>query len=178
MKKFLQKYGVSEEVLNAILEAYKKDGHEDATDLPEYVGKSRFDEVNGKLKASEKKVTDLEKQVGDLTSSSQSAIDAAVKKATDELTATHKAEVDALNKDHAIEMAIMTAKGRNVKAIKALIDPSKKIEDEIARLQKDEAYLFGEESDIPGGTGKKGGSGGPSAEKELNAMRDAVGVVY
>jgi DNA-binding transcriptional MerR regulator len=177
MKKFLQKYGVSEEVLTALLEAYKKE-HPEATELPEYIGKSRFDEVNKKLKDSEKKVADLEKQVGDLTSSSQSAIEAAVKKATDELTATHKAEVDKLTKDHSIEVAIMAAKGRNVKAIKALIDPEKKVEDEIARLQKDEAYLFGAEDDIPGGTGKNGNSGTTSSDKELNAMRDAVGVTY
>ena len=53
-----------------------------------------------------------------------------------------------------------------------------KVEDEIARLQKDEAYLFGTEDDIPGGTGKNGNSGTTSSDKELNAMRDAVGVTY
>lgn len=178
MKKFLQKYGVSEEVLNTILEAYKKDGHEDATDLPEYIGKTRFNEVNGKLKASEKKAADLEKQIGDLTSSSQLSIETSVKTATDKLNAEYKAEIAALNKEHSIETAIMGARGKNIKAIRALIDPEKKIEDEIARLQKDEAYLFNKENDIPGGTGKKGGSGITSSEKELNDMRHAVGVIH
>lgn len=177
MKKFLQKYGLTEEEINKVLEAYKKD-HPDAKDLPEYIGKSRFDEVNGKLKASEGEVTTLKKQIEDLQKGGDEATKAAVKAAEDALKATHQSEIDALKKDFEMENAILKAHGKNVKAIKALIDPEKKVDEEIARLQKDEAYLFGEEDDIPGGTGKKGGSGGQSSEKELNAMRDAVGVTY
>ena len=167
MKKFLQKYGVSEEVLKALLEAYKKDGHADATDLPEYIGKSRFDEVNGKLKTSEKKVTDLEKQIADLQKGGDEAVKAAVTAKETELNDLHQKEIDSIKRDY----------GKNAKAIKALIDPEKKLEDEIARLQKDEAYLFDVEDDIPGGTGKKGGDGGKSSDKELEAMRAAVGIL-
>lgn len=177
MKKFLQKYGVSEEVLTALLEAYKKDGHADATDLPEYIGKSRFDEVNGKLKTSEKKVTDLEKQIADLQKGGDEAVKAAVAAKETELKEAHQKEIDSIKRDYAMDTAILKAHGKNAKAIKALIDPEKKLEDEIARLQKDEAYLFEEEDDIPGGTGKKGGDGGKSPDKELEAMRAAVGVI-
>lgn len=177
MKKFLQKYGVSEEVLTALLEAYKKDGHADATDLPEYIGKSRFDEVNGKLKTSEKKVTDLEKQIADLQKGGDEAVKAAVTAKETELKDLHQKEIDSIKRDYAMDTAILKAHGKNAKAIKALIDPEKKLEDEIARLQKDEAYLFDAEDDIPGGTGKKGGDGGKSSEKELEAMRAAVGIL-
>lgn len=177
MKKFLQKYGVSEEVLTALLEAYKKDGHADATDLPEYIGKSRFDEVNGKLKTSEKKVADLEKQIADLQKGGDDAVKAAVTAKETELKEAHQKEIDSIKRDYAMDTAILKAHGKNAKAIKALIDPEKKLEDEIARLQKDEAYLFEEEDDIPGGTGKKGGDGGKSSDKELEAMRAAVGVM-
>lgn len=176
MKKFLQKYGVSEEVLTALLEAYKKDGHADATDLPEYIGKSRFDEVNGKLKTSEKKVTDLEKQIADLQKGGDDAVKAAVTAKETELKEAHQKEIDSIKRDYAMDTAILKAHGKNAKAIKALIDPEKKLKDEIARLQKDEAYLFEGEDDIPGGTGKKGGDGGKSSDKELEAMRAAVGV--
>lgn len=177
MKKFLQKYGVSEEVLAALLEAYKKDGHADANDLPEYIGKTRFDEVNKKLKDSEKKVTDLEKQIADLQKGGDDAVKAAVAAKETELKEAHQKEIDSIKRDYAMDTAILKAHGKNAKAIKALIDPEKKLEDEIARLQKDEAYLFNsEEEDIPGGTGKKGGSGGTSTDKELEAMRAAVGV--
>ena len=177
MKKFLQKYGVSEEVLKALLEAYKKDGHADATDLPEYIGKSRFDEVNGKLKTSEKKVTDLEKQIADLQKGGDEAVKAAVTAKETELKDLHQKEIDSIKRDYAMDTAILKAHGKNAKAIKALIDPEKKLEDEIARLQKDEAYLFDAEDDIPGGTGKKGGDGGKSSDKELEAMRAAVGIL-
>lgn len=177
MKKFLQKYGVSEEVLTALLEAYKKDGHADATDLPEYIGKSRFDEVNGKLKTSEKKVADLEKQIADLQKGGDDAVKAAVAAKETELKEAHQKEIDSIKRDYAMDTAILKAHGKNAKAIKALIDPEKKLEDEIARLQKDEAYLFEGEDDIPGGTGKKGGDGGKSSDKELEAMRAAVGVM-
>ena len=98
MKKFLQKYGLSEEQLNAVLEAYKKE-HPDAKELPEYIGKVRFDEVNTKLKDSEKKVSDLTKQLEEANKGSQSAIDAAVKAKEDELTKAFKTEKDALVKD-------------------------------------------------------------------------------
>lgn len=176
MKKFLQKYGVSEEVLTALLEAYKKDGHADATDLPEYIGKSRFDEVNRKLKTSEKKAADLEKQIADLQKGGDDAVKAAVTAKETELNEVHQKEIDSIKRDYAMDTAILKARGKNAKAIKALIDPEKKLEDEIARLQKDEAYLFEGEDDIPGGTGKKGGEGGKSSDKELEAMRNAVGV--
>lgn len=177
MKKFLQKYGVSEEVLTALLEAYKKDGHADATDLPEYIGKSRFDEVNRKLKTSEKKAADLEKQIADLQKGGEDAVKAAVTAKETELNEIHQKEIDSIKRDYAMDTAILKARGKNAKAIKALIDPEKKLEDEIARLQKDEAYLFEGEDDIPGGTGKKGGEGGKSSDKELEAMRAAVGIL-
>lgn len=177
MKKFLQKYGVSEEVLTALLEAYKKDGHADATDLPEYIGKSRFDEVNRKLKTSEKKAADLEKQIADLQKGGDDAVKAAVAAKETELNEVHQKEIDSIKRDYAMDTAILKARGKNAKAIKALIDPEKKLEDEIARLQKDEAYLFEGEDDIPGGTGRNGGEGGKSSDKELEAMRNAVGVI-
>lgn len=176
MKKFLQKYGVSEEVLTALLDAYKKE-HPEATELPEYIGKTRFDEVNGKLKTSEKKVTDLEKQIADLQKGGDDAVKAAVAAKETELKELHQKEIDSIKRDYAMDTAILKAHGKNAKAIKALIDPEKKLEDEIARLQKDEAYLFEGEDDIPGGTGKKGGDGGKSSDKELEAMRAAVGVM-
>lgn len=175
MRKFLQKYGVDETTLNNILEAYKKD-HPDATDLPEYIGKSRFDDVNKEKKALEKAKADLEKQVENLGASNKSAIDEAVKKATEELTTKYNSEKEALVKDHDADMAIMNAHGRNIKAIKALIDPDKKIDDEIARIRKSDAYLFGNDP-LPPGTGKDSDGGNPGDAKELEAMRNAVGVL-
>ena len=176
MKKFLKKYGLTDEQIDAVLEAYKKDGHADATDLPEYIGKARFDEVNTAKKAAEGKVADLTKQLEDLTKGGDEAVKAAVKAKEDELTAQFTKEKEALIRDHNMESAIFKAHGKNAKAIKALIDPEKDLDEEIKRLQKDEAYLF--EEDIPGGTGKHGSDKKPGevSDKEMEAMRHAVGV--
>ena len=174
MKKFLQKYGLIEDQLKTLLEAYQKD-HPEAKELPEYIGKSRFDEVNGKLKTSEGEATTLKKQIEDLQKGGDDAIKAAVKAKEDELNASYQKEIDAINKGFATDTAIMKAHGKNAKAIKALIDPEKDLDKEIERLQKDADYLF--ESEIPGGTGKQGnGKQGDSTEAELKEMRDAVGV--
>ena len=175
MKKFLQKYGLTEEQLSAVLEAYKKD-HPEATELPEYIGKIRFDEVNTKLKTSESRVKDLEKQIEDLNKGGDAAVAAAVKAKEDELTAQFTKEKEALIRDHNMDSAIFKAHGKNAKAIKALIDPEKDLDEEIKRLQKDEAYLF--EEDIPGGTGKHGSDKKPGevSDEEMDAMRLAVGV--
>lgn len=177
MKKFLQKYGLPEEQINSVLEAYKKD-HADAKDLPEYIGKVRFDEVNTKLKASESDLSKLNQQFEDATKGHQKALEEAVKKATDELVANHTQEKEALIKDHTTEISIMTSRGRNVKAIKALIDPTKPIEEELARIKKSDSYLFEAEDDIPPGTGRHGDPGGADAsEAEMQKMRSAVGII-
>lgn len=176
MKKFLQKYGLSEEQIDSVLETYQKE-HPDAKDLPEYIGKARFDEINTKFKNSEKKVTDLTKMLEEANSNSQVAIDVAVKAKVDELTATFNAEKEALIKEHSTELAIMNAHGKNVKAIRALIDANKPIEEELERIQKSDSYLFGTESDIPNGTGKSGNANENTTERELQIMRAAVGVI-
>lgn len=176
MKKFLQKYGLSEEQINSVLETYQKE-HPDAKDLPEYIGKVRFDEINTKLKNSEKKVTDLTKMLEEANSNSQVAIEAAVKAKVDELTATFNVEKETLIKEHSTELAIMNAHGKNVKAIRALIDTNKPIEEELERIQKSDSYLFDAENDIPNGTGKTGNNEEGITDKELQTMRAAVGVI-
>ena len=174
MKKFLKKYGFTDEQINELLTKYKEDGHADATDLPEFISKSRFDEVNTAKKNSEAKVTELTKQIEDLQKGGDDAVKAAVKAKEDELTAAHQKEIDSIKKDYAMDTAILKAHGKNAKAIKALIDPEKDLDKEIERLQKDEAYLF--DSDVPGGTGKNGGDPGAGKDAELEKMRHAVGV--
>lgn len=177
MKEFLKKY-LSEEQMTALEEAYKKD-HPDQAGLPVYVGKKRLDEVLAKQKAAEQEKETALKEVETLKAGNQKAIDEAVKKAVDEAnTASNKAMED-LKKDFAIDKAVLEAHGKNLKAIKALIDPSKEIKDEIARLQKSDSYLFnlpGDDDDLPPGTGKKHSKEAAEKEAELEAMRRAVGL--
>ena len=174
MKNFLKKY-LSEEALSDVTAKYIAD-HPGATELPVYISKTRLDEVIGKKDAAE----NLANQHATKIKEMETAHAAALEQAKSEAVATKDAEIAALKKDFAVTEAIYGAKGRNVKAIKALIDPEKKLEEEIARLKKDEAYLFHSDNpadDIPDGTGKQGNGGGKSSqEAEVAQMRKAVGI--
>lgn len=173
MEKFLKKY-LTEEQIKPIRDAYIAD-HPDAKTLPEYISKTRLDEVLAKQHASEESVTNLTKELDTLKTGTQAAVDEAVKKAKEEDTAHENEVVNSLKKDHEIDTAILSAHGKNLKAIKALIDATKDVSSEITRLKKSDAYLFGEE--LPGGTGKDGnGDGKGKASEELARMRRAVGI--
>lgn len=173
MKNFLKKY-MSEEALSDVTAKYIAE-HPGATELPTYISKDRLDEVIGKKNAAEQ----LANQHATNIKNMEKAHAAALEAARTEVTTAKDAEIENLKKDFSVTEAIYGAKGRNVKAIKALIDPSKKVEDEIARLKKDEAYLFHTDEptdDIPAGTGKKGSGGGNDSEAEAAQMRRAVGI--
>lgn len=173
MKNFLKKY-LSEEALKEVEQKYIAD-HPEAKELPVYISKARLDEVLGQKKTVEQSFEtykgETAKTIEELKQGQAKAIEEAVKAAQAESTKT----IDALKKDFEVTEAIRNVKGKNVKAIKALIDPEKKLDDELARLQKDEAYLFETVAgSLPTGTGKEGSTS--SAEKELAQMRAAVGI--
>lgn len=170
MKNFLKKY-LTEEQLNALEEAYKKE-HPEAKELPVYIGKSRLDEVLAKQKAAETERDQYKSQLDSV----QSQIDEAVKKANEESKKQLESALASQQHDFEVTEAIYKAKGKNVKAIKALMDSEKPYKDEIARLQKEESYLFTQNTDdIPDGTGKKD-PGSNDNSKELENMRRAVGL--
>ena len=172
MKEFLKKF-LSEEQLKSVEDAYMKANH-DAKGLPVYISKNRLDEVLGQKKDAESKLAALQSEFNQFKEQTDTltkkAVDDAInstKKENEKTILSMKADVNATE-------AIYKAHGRNVKAIKALIDPKAKLEDEITRLQKSDPYLFGD--DIPDGTGKSGGGSHDDANAELAAMRRAVGI--
>ena len=168
MKEFLKKF-LNEEQMTVVEEAYKA-ANPDSKGLPVYISKSRLDEVLGKQHGAETERDNLSKQLEELQKGTQNQIDEAVKAAVEKASGEQKKEFN-------ITEAIYKAQGKNAIAIRALIDPEKLIDEEIARLQKDEPYLFAKVSDdIPDGTGKKGADNLTAKEKELEAMRRAVGL--
>lgn len=179
MKEFLKKYLTEEQIQN-LEESYKKD-HPEQQGLPVYVGKERLDEVLSKKKAAETDKDNALKEIETLKASNQKAIDEAVKIAVAEANKASTLEMDKLKKEFAVDKAVYEAHGKNLKAIKALIDPEKKIEDEITRIQNSDPYLFnlpGDNDDLPPGTGKKHSKATKEKEAELNAMRKAIGLIY
>lgn len=145
------KLGVAEE-LAAKLESVSQD------EMKGFIPKSRFDEVNNEKKKLEKDVADrdgqletlknsagdleaLKQQIADLQNENQAKADA------------HAAEIRQLKVDNAIEAALVSAKAKNTKAAKVLLDGLDKAEfgedgsikglaEQIAALRKSDSYLF------------------------------------
>lgn len=152
-----------------------------------FVSKADFNTVNeakktleGQIKERDKDIADLKKAAGD---------NADLSKKYQDLQDKYKTDTEALNKkmakdkkSNAVDMAIMQAKGKNAKAIKALIDMDKvTLKDDgslegldLEALKKSDAYLFDEVKNGIEGTGyNKGTAGGGSLESEIAA---ALGV--
>ena len=82
--------------------------------------------------------------------------------AAGEVLALHRQELDALRREHALERAIESAGGRNIKAIRALMDESALMEAEdplaaataaVNALKQENAWLFATPQVTAPGTG-------------------------
>lgn len=99
-----------------------------------------------------------------------------------DLEKTHAAELQKVRKDSAIDVALLGAKARNVKAARALIDDAKITlkEDgtleglDIAAMQKDAPYLFEITETKDKGTGQKGGQPGGSDPDKKGTLADEI----
>ena len=173
MKEFLKKYLTADQITE--LESKYVAEHPEAKGLPVYISKARLDEEIGKKKVAEGNVTNLTAEIEKLKTSNEAAIKTAIDEATKKLNEEHALALSTQKKDFDATEAIYKAKGRNVKAIKALIDPEKELSKEIERLQKEEPYLFvAGKDDVPPGTGKDGDGSGAGGDGVTAAMRKAV----
>jgi len=113
--------------------------------------KEQLDEYKKQLKDLEKKAKgneELEKTIKDLRAENEKK------------DANYQATIKAQKKDFAIQSAIKEAQGKNVKAIKALLDTDKitvddsgivGLSDQLKAIKESDAYLFGEDKVV--GTG-------------------------
>lgn len=117
--------GITDDMIQQIMTLHGVDLEKNKVNLDDYIPKNQFDELNGKLTAKQKEYDDLVKSYADK------------------------------EKNTAINQAISNAKGKNTKAILALVDNDKitykdgkldGLEDQLKELQKSDAYLF----DAPG----------------------------
>lgn len=116
--------GITDDMIQQIMTLHGVDLEKNKVNLDDYIPKNQFDELNGKLTAKQKEYDDLVKSYADK------------------------------EKNTAINQAISNAKGKNAKAILALVDSEKitykdgkldGLEDQLKELQKSDAYLF----DVP-----------------------------
>lgn len=171
-KEDLLKLGLSEEDA-------KKAADTSAEELKGYIPKARFDEVNNEKKKLELDVCDRDSQLETLKNSTGDV--EAMKKQITDLQAdnkkkdeTHAAEIKQLKIDAAVSAALTSAKAKNEKAVRALLDPEKiellddgtikGLDDQIKKLVEAEEtkFLFDTDSKKtkikganPGETGKE-----------------------
>lgn len=112
---------ITDDMIQQIMTLHGVDLEKNKVNLDDYIPKNQFDELNGKLTAKQKEYDDLVKSYADK------------------------------EKNTAINQAISNAKGKNAKAILALVDNDKitykdgkldGLEDQLKELQKSDAYLF------------------------------------
>ena len=180
-----------------------KDGALDSTDfetelnklLPEdWIPKAKYNELNESKKLAEdnlkKANATLEEMKGKAGQSDE--YKAQIDKLKDEAKKAeeaHKATITQMKRDSAIESALTSAKARNTKAVRALLDEGKLvlnddgtlsgIKEQIEAVKKDNAFLFDSSDDDNGGGGNGGGKpffGGsnPKGGASGDALRDAM----
>lgn len=124
-----------------------------------FVTKTRFNEINEENKTLKQSVTDRDKQLEDLKKSSgdNAALQQQItdlQKANADQKKSYEAELAQLKLDNAIETALTAAGTKNNKAVKALLDMTQVklgedgkltgFEEQLAAVQKSDAYLFAE----------------------------------
>ena len=188
MRTFLSKY-MSAEALDELENAYKN-ANAGATGLPVYIPKSRFDEENTKRKNAEQLVAGFEED-------KKKAVREAVEKykdipddwkqqldnATNALAtqkADYEAKLTAAKQEADVTAKIYGAGGKNVKAIRALIDLNQEatVDEQLAALKESDSYLFNRTSGFKKGTDKDDDGGKQKEDGALSqaAMYRAVGI--
>ncbi len=139
-----------------------------------YVPSTKYDQLKTEKAASDKLATDVQAQLTALKATDPEKLKADLAAAQAEaanLKTKHAEELAALRLDAALDAAIHAAKGRNPKAIKALINrEGLKLKDDgtlegldLEALKKSDAYLFEIETTRDEGQGASGGSGSSPA---------------
>ena len=155
-----------------------------AKELEGYVAKGEYDTKVNELETANNSIKDLTGKLKDFDGVDVEGLKTSVK----DWEKKYNTDLADVKKTAAVDMAIMQAKGRNPKAIKALLDMDKiKLKEDgtlegldIEGLKKSEGYLFDIETKAIEGTGHAGGSQGGSAggklEGFISAARNAAGL--
>ena len=180
-----------------------KDGALDSTDfetelnklLPEdWIPKAKYNELNESKKLAEDNLKKANATLEELKGKAglSDEYKAQIDKLKDEAKKAeeaHKATITQMKRDSAIESALTSAKARNTKAVRALLDEGKLVlnedgtlsglKEQIEAVKKDNAFLFDSSDDDNGGGGNGGGKpffGGsnPKGGASGDALRDAM----
>lgn len=158
---FLKNLGIEDkDIIDKILDENSADIGRAKGELDTY--KTKVTELEGEIKTKDGEIATLKTQVGDTASLNEKIKQLETDKTN--LTNDLNTKVSAIQKSHAIEGGIRDAKGKNVKAIMALLDMEKityengeltGLSDQLTALAsaEDSSMLFGEtQSNPPSGT--------------------------
>lgn len=131
-----------------------------------YVDREKFDSKVRELDTANQSVSELTGKLKAFDGVDVAALKADVKN----WETKYKNDLAAVKKDAAVDAAIMQAKGKNAKAIRALLDLDKVTlhEDgtleglDLEALKKSDGYLFDTVQTVPRGNGVQAGDGNPA----------------
>ena len=174
---FLKNLGIEDsEIISKILDENSADIGRAKGELQTY--KDKVTELQGQIASKDGEIATLQQKVGDTDALNQQIAQLTTEK--NNLTNELNTKVTQIKKDHAIEGRIRDRKGKNIKAIKALLDNDKitfeneelgGIDDQLDALAtaEDSSMLFGEtRPGTPSGTQPgtpSGGNGGTASPK-------------
>ncbi len=164
LKELLKKAGIPEDKLDSTINDINKE-------LPKYfIPKDKYNEVAEAKKQLEADIAERDKQLEQLKAAAGSSEE--LKAQIEQLQAENKkaaeewqAKMAQMQLDFAIERALTTAKAKNIKAVKALLDMSKVkldgdkllgLDDQLKAIQQSDPYLFGESGKVGSGTNPPG----------------------
>lgn len=112
-----------------------------------FIPKSKFDEVNNQAKDYKEQLVDRDKQLTELQKSAKGNEE--LTKQIESLQEDNKKKIEEYEtklkereKEFQIETSVIQSGAKNVKAVKALLDPEKDITEQLDALKKSDAYLF------------------------------------
>jgi hypothetical protein len=179
LKELLKKAGIPEDKLDSTITDINKE-------LPKhFIPKDKYNETAEAKKKLEADLQARDTQLEELKKAAGTSEE--LKKQIDTLQADNKkaseewqAKLAQMQLDFALERALTTAKAKNAKAVKALLDLEKVkldgeqllgLDDQLKELQKSDAYLFGEPGRVGGGTNPPGGTEPKTIDQQIE---DAV----
>lgn len=164
LKEILKKAGIEEGKLEGLIGEIGKE-------LAKYfIPKDKYNEVAEAKKKLEADIQERDNQLEQLKNAASNNEE--LKKQIEELQEANRraaeewqAKMSQMKLDFAIERALTTAKAKNIKAVKALLDMDKVkldgdqllgIDEQLKALQQSDPYLFGDSGKVGGGTNPPG----------------------
>lgn len=151
-REYLKGLGLEDEVINKVMAENGKDITAAKQQLSEV--EAERDGLKSQLTQRDKDIDDLKKDSG-TSEELKKQIEDLQQKNTD-LESNYQSEIAETKKNSAIELALASAKAKNPKAVRALLDNDKLeltdeglkgLDEQLGALQESDAYLFAQESE-------------------------------